>query len=425
MKLPRNNARILWRLPLLLGTALLLVPWMHLMWNATFGELVPSLRFRTKHSIAGLVVEAGHPLGWRDFLTGRYQKSLSETIGLNSPLYKWAIRWKAQTYYTLLDTSPFNNVVIGRRRELYEPTYTREYCQRNVASMLQKAEPWAARIRQIQDFYEARQKLFLYVISPSKAAAVPDALPRGYSCPAPEADRRGKVSAYRAVLQRHGVHYIDAASLVDNAGQSYSAPMFPRGGTHWNRLGATLAASALTEAVNRASGQTYLTPFSFSWQISYDSRESDRDLLDLLNLPIPDDHYPVPRVTTRSEPHLPCQPAHITAVASSFLFELAAALEQVACPPELHLWFYWDQKLFVYERNRRDQLPIDTSERRRDLLDWLDVLILEENEAAFPESSQVRKLYDFIGAETAAEASNRAAAPGERRSEETPARMDP
>ena len=47
----------------------------------------------------------------------------------------------------------------------------------------------------MQDILDARGKVFLYVITPSKVAQNPQYMPDGYTCPAAAKDREEKLEA--------------------------------------------------------------------------------------------------------------------------------------------------------------------------------------------------------------------------------------
>jgi alginate O-acetyltransferase complex protein AlgJ len=374
-------------LPLAIGASLLVISWFYLTWNTTVGELLPALRFRTKATLAGIVEEAGPILSLDTVLKGTYQQWISVSIGKLSPIFKPAISWKNQIYFSLLGTIGSSNVVIGKEQQLFEVGYLNEYCSRDLEKLHEQDEAWAPRIRQVQDYFESRGKVFLYIITPSKVAQNPQYIPDGYTCPAAAKDRSDKLLVYDDILDRHGVHFIDTASDLAAAREEYGISMFPRGGIHWNSLATALGTQKVIAAVNAQRPEPLLAPFSFTWRISYTPRGIDRDLLDLMNLRYPDTHYPVPELVYQSDP-LPgaCHPVAITEVGGSFLDGLNSTLQKLACPPDITDWFYWDNKLMHYANEHRVTLPIDAQARRRSLLD-ADVVILEENESLGPQSS--------------------------------------
>jgi len=381
------------------------------MWNFSVGAVVPELRFRTRHVIAGIVEEAAQDLSLEGLLSSRYQGYVSRTIGRLTPIYKPSIRWKNQLYYSLLRTSGTRSILIGQNGQLFGANYIEEYCARDTAQLRPQAEAWARRLAAAQRFYEARGKVFLYVNTPSKPAVYPEYLPSGYKCPATEQDRVRKLEVYQSILERYHVHFVDAATLIAQSRRSYPIDLFPRGGIHWNMLGAALAAQAITQAVNHLHGSQMFTPFTFTWQTSWEPKTSDKDLLEIMNLRWPDERYPVPVPSIESlHPESPCRPSRMSEVGGSFLFTINAVLEEADCPPVIHYWFYWDKKHFVFDEGPAKasifdpaykEISGDPALRARELLTDLDVLLFEENDAGMPGSEHGQRFLDFVEAEQA------------------------
>jgi hypothetical protein len=400
------------RLPVVIGGSILIVPWFCLMWNVTIGAFVPELRFHTRHVVAGTVEEAAQDPSLDALLTNRYQGYVSRTIGRLTPIYKPSIRWKNQFYFSLLHTSGTPSILIGQNGELFGANYIEEYCARDTARLRPEAEAWAKRLAETQSFFEARGKIFLYVNTPSKPAVYPEYLPSGYKCPALEQDRRRKLEVYRSILEHYHIHYVDTATLIAQARRSYPIDLFPRGGIHWNMLGAALAAQAITQAVNQLHGSQLLTPFTFSWQTSWEPKTSDKDLLEIMNLRWPDERYPVPVPSIESVASRgPCRPVRISEVGGSFLFTINAVLEEASCPPLIRYWFYWDKKHFVFDEGPAKtsifdpayrEISADPALRARELLSDPDVLLFEENEAGTPVSEHGQKFFDFVEGEAVA-----------------------
>jgi alginate O-acetyltransferase complex protein AlgJ len=385
-------------LPVVVGASVVVMSWAYLMWNTTIGELVPALRFRTDSTIAGVVQDATPLFSLRSLSQGEYQQWISRAVGRLSPVFKTAVRTKNQLYYALWGSSASDRVVVGREQQLFEPLYLTEYCSRDLAALRTRAENWAADIRRMQDVFTARGQAFLYVITPSKAAEYPQYIPANFHCPAAAEDRKGKLLVYDEILARHGIHYVDTASPLAAARQTYGIELFPRGGTHWNALGAALGTQALVAAVNRQLVGKVLTPFAFDWTVSNDPQGSDRDLLDIMNLPNPDRHYPVPELTYRSNPPAEgCRTVRIAAVAGSFLAGINDILTKQACRPEIDDWFYWDQKRIRHVGNRTVSLPVDADDRARSLLE-ADLVVFEENDAKLPGSEHGKAMMRAVEA---------------------------
>lgn len=398
-RFPRLLA-LLRRLPALLGAGLLAFCWAHLAWNATIGSLVPNLHLRLTMPL-GFKDQASPVLSWKNVLDGTYQRLAAGRIGLFSPIYEKSVRWKNQAYFSLLGMSATPRVIVGPGQQLVEAVYVREYCSRNAAEFAASADHEAQRIRALQDVVEARGQVFVYLLTPSKPAVYPSILPRDYPCAAPLSDREAKLPLWRAALRRAGVHVADAAAAVYAARDSYPPMgMFPKGGIHWNRLAAALGAQAFIEAVN--AQRKLLTPFTFDVSTSMIPSDSDRDLHDILNLMQRSVRYPVPVLTyRRAGPPGPCAaPARIVEVSGSFSFELDEVLAHAPCAPKLSLWWYWDDKHFLFPPGTSQPLPADAAERTRDLT-AAQVVVLEENESLLPGTQHARHLMDELLPRTA------------------------
>lgn len=381
------------------GALLLFIPWFFFMWNITVAAVIPKVKFRTNQTLAGIIQQAAPELSFESFKTYKYQTFVSRAVGEMSPVYKPAIRWKNQLYFSVFGMSGTPSIVVGPGKQIYQREYLAEYCGRNTETFIPNAEAWVQQIRAMQDFYEARGKLFLYLITPSKLGVYGEIVPPTYPCPATEADRRDKLPLWHTFLDKAGIHYVDAATLIAQTRKTSPIAMFPRGGVHWNRLAAALGAQALTDAINRQAGRPILPPFTITWERSLDPDPKDRDVLDILNMMYPDKKYEVPVIRIHSEPVADCKPARITQVTGSFIFLLDDALAQTSCPPRISVWFYWDLKHFLYPGGTDVPLPVDPAERRESLLSNLDVLIYEENEAGIPGPPHGRRLMEFIAAE--------------------------
>ncbi|MEJ1978912.1 MAG: hypothetical protein WDN49_25110 [Acetobacteraceae bacterium] len=188
--------------------------------------------------------------------------------------------------------------MIGRKLTLYEYGYLVEYCSRDLASLTPRAEAWAEKLAAMQRWYAARGRLFVYVLTPSKAGTYPGDIPPGWPCPASQADRDGMLPMYRAALQRNGVTTVDGPALLEAAKAHYPFALFPRGGTHWNWVGAALATQALIRVIDAARPGA-LPPFTFTWSDA-PPVDTDRDLTNLLNMPFPRLDYRAPAVALQA-----------------------------------------------------------------------------------------------------------------------------
>jgi len=398
VSLPLNSLRKagfwrkwLFRLPALAGAGLLAFSALQIAWNASIGDRWPALSFHMKYPM-GYVPGAGAAPTMGNLLHGVFQKNAAARIGVQSMLYRSAIRWKHQAYWSLLGMSGVPNILVGKGGQLIETAYVDAYCRRNLMNDRPSPLAWAERIRALQDEVEARGQKFLYLITPSKVALHPEFLPDGFPC---ATSRRSieLLARFRGALRTAGVHFVDGPAVLHAALGRYDLDLYPRGGIHWNMIGAALTAQAVIAALDNEGAQ--LTPFSFTSHVNPKPTGWDRDLQEILNLQY-EVAYPVPDLDYVSRPPASCEPDRIAEIAGSFIFELNEALEHTACPPEIRPYFYWKNLTTRSPDGALHKQPEDPAERRRDILDWANFVILEENESAGPGAEHAVALMDFM-----------------------------
>ena len=191
-------------------------------------------------------------------------------------------------------------------------------------------------------------------------------------------DRTDKLKLYDEILARQGVLFVDTASYLAAVRDDFAISLFPRGGTHWNMLGAAIGTE---EGDSQGSMRSDV---SRCWRLSasplcefhtgrtgHGSRSARPDEsaipecalcgagIDLLLDPPADQLPPAPQLRTE--------------VGGSFLFILNSTLAKLDCPPVITFWVYWNF------------LPVDAQARRRSLLD-AQAIIFEENDSVAPGS---------------------------------------
>jgi hypothetical protein len=246
---------------------------------------------------------------------------------------------------------------------------------------------------QIQRWYAARDKIFLYVITPSKPSIEPEWLPAGWPCAASLADRRDFHAAYRAILDQAGVNVVDAVETTMAAKRDFPFPPFPKGGTHFNAVSAALAAQQVITVLTRVGTWRRMDDFSFTWTMSEPS-EVDTDLRDAMNVPYTGMNYQTPRVSLEPSTVAQCTPILIGQVGGSFTYEINRILQRTACPPKIDLYEYYRNTMALYPGDRR--FPVDPERRAWFLLDAAEVVLLEENEEIAGRSEHGQAFYGLI-----------------------------
>lgn len=385
------------RLPIFGCAGFIVFLFLTVVWNFAVERDWPKLRIRSASPLAG--VSHPKPAQWTldAFLSGETQKAVSTNLGRSLLVFPISVRAKNQLVFSLFGHSAAPGVVIGRNGQLYQQSYIDEFCARDGAADPARLDAWASSLRRVQDAAAAAGKGFVYLIAPSKAARYSGDLPTDAACAARIGAMPEKLTPYRAALAGKGVRFVDGPALIDARRKDYAMPLFPRGGTHWNNLAAALA---LQEATRLAP--TPVGVLAFDWAPAPEAVDTDRDLLDLLNLLWPDTSYPTPVVTRATPPQRCARAPRLLAMGDSFLEEILLAATLTPCPPQVDYWFYMRGEnetgvdLLHYRRppgdpskgQRVPAVPADLVENLR----GADLIVLEENETNIAATRQAGDL---------------------------------
>jgi hypothetical protein len=378
-------------------------------WNLAIEPFSPKLKIRSADSsLVGMAKAEAVPVSFDALWSGETQKTLSNSFARWLPPFPLAVRVRNQFLYSVFGAAGSSGIVVGKGEQLYQREYISEFCARGAPPDLKRIDSWADKIRDIQGRVEASGKVFVYVITPSKAVQYPEYLPTGLNCPARSNGALDKLRPFRAALDARSIRYVDAAGLIRTSKANYPVDLFPRGGTHWNMLGAALAAQKLVNALDEARRDLSLGAFEFDYRMESEAKSSDRDLLDLLNLLWPDPHYPAPFVHVARSDGACAHPPHVVEMGGSFLHQINILWEQTGCAPSVDHWFYfsrgssfgtWRLEIPAGDtsagggRRVSDDLSAQPESVRR-----ADIVLLEENESNISTMKQVGDLDDAVTA---------------------------
>ncbi len=378
------------------------------LWNFAVERDWPKLRIRSAEPLNGVPKIEPAPWTLQAFLSGEMQRAVSTNIGRTSPVFPISVRLKNQFMYSLFRASGAANIVVGRDEQLFSLGYVEEFCARGGAPDPKSLDEWADRVGEISASAKAWDKGFVYLISPSKAAHAPQYLPVGRGCPAlAENIADGKLAPFRSALEKRAVTYVDGAQLLARAQSAYPIDLFPRGGIHWNLLGAALTLREASRSMEQ-EGRAPIGKYDFDWREDDVARGTDRDLLDLLNLFWPNDRYPTAAISRKGGEAPACsRKPRLLMVGDSFLRELIVAAAQAPCPPEIDYWFYMRDDSGAVTLSRFLTAPGEIGNGARLSADLAllaasfaqaDAVVLEENESNIGYNRQVGNLLESVRA---------------------------
>jgi hypothetical protein len=347
--------------------------------------------------LRGVVMEqAPVQLSLHTFADGSWQKYATNEIAEAFPLRPLLIRINNQIRLKLFGAYAAPGVIIGENGQLIEQSYLNEYCSRNLAVLEQKAREWIPRLKELQDFYEKRGHLFIYLITPSKVAYMPENFVHRAPCTAPERDRLEKLPVYDRMLAAAGVHVVDSASLTHEAKGKYKVSLFPEGGVHWNGIGVANAANAILQEINRLEKRDVAPKIAWSYEVTRKVKGEDRDLADLVNVLRPKVNYETAKVTyqpLRCE-DFPVSLQKVAVIGGSFISTLSKTLAGNGCLSKLegYNYLYHGMRTGPKYKSVKRRLTAQDIVPLRDA----DIVILEENESLAPGAPHAREFYRVI-----------------------------
>ena len=335
------------------------------------------------HPLVGVVSSENFPhLSWNEWSSGAYQEKFGRWFTQNIGFRAYLVRSFGQFAYSGFQRSYMynGNLVIGREGELYELAYVRDYCGAAPTVPPAQLRTLGKDLKRLQAALARGGTAFTVLITPSKAAVYPGDIPAAYRAQRKDGPRNydGLVQALRDA----GVPFVDGHQIMRRAQTSAPVPLFCRGGTHWNRLGAALTLRSMLDAI-RATAKNPPAPLVLN-QIRVDDRPEpeDKDLAELLNVLHSDWRYPTPHVNVRATPdsHDSRKPSALF-VGGSFNWSLLSLLDEARCFRQIDFYYYYRVSHVSYPKGR--SAPADPSQ-----LDWQhdvvgrDLVVLEINEAA-------------------------------------------
>jgi alginate O-acetyltransferase complex protein AlgJ len=376
---------------LIVGAALALLPLLSA-WNL----LMPNRQIQIGPKLGGVTDEMPIVFSWSSIHDGSFQKAVANRLTEAFALRRILIRINNEIRMELFGEMTAPHVVRGAKGQLIERNYLDDYCTRTAGMGAELAASIIPKLRDIQNYYRDRGGVFVYLLSPSKAAHLPEYFVDRTPCPSTPAARTQLVGEYVAALKQAGINVVDTATLIHSLKGAYDFDLFPQGGVHWNDVGGARAVSALVDAINRLAGREIVPSFTFTYTLS-SAAGADRELVDLLNVFFPPLAYLTPKVkyaTSASCADHPARLLDVAMVGSSFSHLPASILIAQNCLAQLNLYYYARLGRFGGVPYHELQRNLDDAEVRR--LRDAKIMILEENEASVARNRYVDVLRDVV-----------------------------
>lgn len=316
---------------------------------------------------------------WNSLMAGTFQGKFEIWLNESLPFRANMVRIFNQIYYDFFSKSYINNgnLIVGKNRQLNTLSYISKYCNlKRTEYSHSEFNQWVNELHELSEFFTRRGQHFIYLITPSKAAYFPEYIPNQFAC----ASRLARPDYMLAteMLRDAGIPYIDGSKIVLGAKSTFPVDLFPRGGIHWNMLGATLVTRELLRKISGSLKQP-LPELLFSYTINNNPMGTDMDLLTLANLWRPDRDYLVPNIKIENVSQNIMQRPAVAMVGGSFLHQIREVMIQSGFFSRIDYFNYFKIFHTVYPGNIKLSVDENNPKTYRDLLE-ANVVVIEENE---------------------------------------------
>lgn len=366
-------------------------------WNLAVLPNKPLLAIEIGEHLVGMTQKPPFELSFAAVVDGRLQKYIATKVTEAIPIRPLLVRLNNQLEFSLFNQLDVPNLMIGARGQLLGLNYLDEYCARQERYAEMRANQIIPKLLDIQAFYKSRDALFLYVITPSKVAHLPQYFVDRVPCPSTQPARNNFIPDYAQRLQHAGLAVFDAATFTHNLKGQYPTEIFAQGGIHWNSIGSSLAALEIIKFINKLANRQMLPSFQFEKVTLKPPEGADRDLANLINVLFPPISYETPKITYKPSTSCSDHPAGLidaAVVGGSFMEAPVALLIGMGCLSRLSLYGYLIGARLGGVPLR--VLQIESTDADLMYLREVKILVLEENEAGVGTFGYVDKLQKIL-----------------------------
>jgi alginate O-acetyltransferase complex protein AlgJ len=332
------------------------------------------------HGIRQSDLEPAPPLTLSAIFSGNFQTKFEKWFGQNFGFRNHLVKTYNQILYSFFNESPTSGVgeglILGKAKQIYGIHDVGSYIQLSPPTGRDQLEAIGIVFAELQTLLHKRGVTFIVLLTPNKATLYPEFLPNSlrHLSRYPENENyRG----YRATLERHKVHFVDGVQILRAIKEQSAYPLFPRGGYHWNDLGAFHVLRELMAKMEELTGKTLIRLALNGIHVDYNGHGPDMDAAQPLNLLFPPFRFVCPRpLLTRVETP-GCFKPRILFEGGSYNWVLLTLLQKFKIPSALSAIFYY--KSYVnYEDPKPENRLIEKINWEADIF-GKDMIIFEIN----------------------------------------------
>jgi alginate O-acetyltransferase complex protein AlgJ len=343
--------KLLERLLLLAICAVFTIPALLTLLISSQPGLWPKAAWLRNRTLVGAIVLQTSPvaLSRSTLYAGTYQTSTAQRFNEMFAGRELLIRVTNETWLRVFETTGLRalaeaaqaggrfvlNLTVGRDRALFEESYLQEYCVRRGEP--QALAPFVQQIKTLQDALLNKGVGFALVLSPGKASIYPEKIPKRWLN---RYDPRPRLlDQFRQLLQSAGVQYVDGATLTASVKKTAPAPVFPKGGQHWDDYAAWQTTNATLDLF-RQQGVPVRTIDDVKIEYPDEPTGDEIELVEMMNLAVPW-HYKTVRIRPRPLSLPNKERLNFAVVGDSFSWKMARLLAACGQFSEIDNYFYY------------------------------------------------------------------------------------
>ncbi len=320
--------------------------------------------------LAGAFTVSERPkLSISNWLRGDFQADYTRAIKENPDIRPFFVRLKNEALLQLFGTESHPVLQIGKDGYLFDKTYIYASLGLDYKGDAYIAEQ-AKRLQELHHYLQEKNKTLLMLMPPSKAAHIPEKLPRAYRSFKPKTTNR---QALAQALKQQGVPYIDFSYLRERE-LSSGLRMYPATGLHWSHYGATLAADSLAHRIEKLLNIQLPDLQIDSLLLTNELRSPDNEFGELLNLYTPYVYdtmaYPILSYDTDSNTYKP----KVLIVGDSYyrlMYDMK--FQEHLFDPASQYWHYFEKYIAP---NHTSGVAVDKNKGHlQELIEQMDVVL--------------------------------------------------
>jgi hypothetical protein len=306
----------------------------------------------------------------------KFERWFSQNFGFRNHL----IKTYNQILYSLFKESPTSGVgeglILGEEKQIYGIDDIRSFIQLSQPFARDKMQAIGSALAELQGLLRKKGITFIVLLTPNKATLYPEYLPHSLRHISKYGENEN-YEIYRATLAKYKINTVDGVQILKSIKEESVYPLFPRGGFHWNDLGAFYVLRELMAKIEELTNQRLVHLTLNGIHVDHNGHGSDMDAGNTLNLWFPPVDFPCPRILlTRVEAPNTFKP-RILFEGGSYNWILLGLLQKFRIPSELSALFYYTSYI-NYQEPKPDNRLIERIDWDVDIF-GREVIVFEIN----------------------------------------------